>query len=179
MSEETPKEHRLYVVITTDRSWSTENVDKQVQELLIDLQDEDGPFEEVMASADPINEDTEMPDAVDGTLSLLDIYTGFLREKAEQEGVLEVFREGLEKLEHGVTDLKACTRCIKTIGAQQMPGLQVRMLDQSNLEEALPELLHALAHKLGLDSPTCATMDRDDLIQWIRSQMEPPPRTIN
>lgn len=179
MPEETLKEHRLYVIVTTDKSWKTEDVAKQVEDLLIDSQDEDGPFEEISATADPINEDTVMPDAVDGTLSLLDIYIGFLREKAEDENVLHIFREGLERVEHGITDLKACVRCIKLFSADmQSPELRVKTLNSENLDEAPVELLHVIAHKMGLESPECATMDRDDLIKWIKERMD-PPRTIN
>lgn len=179
MSVETQKEHRLYVVITTDQSWKTEAVAEKVQDMLIESQDEDGPFEEVIASADPINEDTEIPEAMEGTLSLMDIYTEFLREKAEQGGTLEIFREGMERIEHGITDLKACARCLRTISAQQMlPSFKVQMIDKDNLEEAPEEVLHALAHRLGLEPPECEMMNRDDMIKWIKEHTE-PPRTIN
>lgn len=177
MSEEALKEHRLYLTVSTNPEYKTENVAKLVQDLLIDLQDEDGPFEEVSASMDPINEDTEMPDAVEGTLTLLDIYTGFLREKTEDDNMLEFFRAGIEKLEHGVTDLKACVRCIKLFSSQMQEGPQIKIM-QGNLEDAPYEVLHALAHKMGLEPSQCATMDRDDLVNWLREKMD-PPRTIN
>lgn len=176
--EEKGKIHKINVVIATNDDWESKDVAEQVAELLRMDNEDDGPFENIHAKPDPANEDTETQTAIEESLTLIEFYAGVIRIKVENHRGLGMFWEGIEKVEHGITDLKACVRSAKFI-ANKTSDVQVAKLGLQDLDEAPPEILHAIAHSLGLEEGECSNMSPDDMADWIKSAVAGPPKTVN
>ena len=175
--EEKGKIHKINVVIATNDDWQSQDVAEQVAELLQMENEDGGPFENIHAKPDPANEDTETQTAMEESLALIEFYTGILRIKIEDHRGLGMLWEGLEKVEHGITDLKACLRSIKFIAEKS--SLQVAKVGLQDLDEAPPEVLHAIAHYMGLKEEECKEMSPEDMVDWIKSAVAGPPETVN
>ena len=180
MSEDT-KLHKINVLITTDKEWKSADVADTVQELLAMENDvEDPSFIGIDAASDPTNNDRDLPDAVEETLEILELYCSFLRMKLEENKGLEIFDEGMSMVEHGITDLKACVRCAQTLSSKIRPdNIKIAKLGLKDLEDAPEEILHAIAHVMGLEAGACQVMSRSDMLEWIKNNMRGEPRTIN
>lgn len=176
---EDKKAHRVSVMLNSPEVWKSQEVADTIYEMIMDLIEDDKPFSEVNVTVDPLNSEAVMPDVAHETLELVSVYMEALRIKAKEYGVLDMLREGLETVEHGVTDLRACLRCLEQVQDKFSKSLiPVKMLDMDNIGEAPEDILHAIAHRMGLDPAECEGMNPEDFVEWIKNKLE-PKRTLN
>ena len=180
MSEDT-KLHKINVVVTTNSDWKSDDVADTIKELLEMENDvEDPSFTEISAISDPTNNDMGIRDSIEESLEILSIYCAFLKMKLEEAKVMDMFNEGMSMIEHGITDIKACARCVQTFSSKLVPNdIKIAKLGLKDLEDAPEEILHAIAHVMGLEAGACQTMSRSDMLEWIKNSMRGEPRTIN
>lgn len=162
------KIHKINVTLHTPEEWTSNAVAETVKELLMMDNEDDGPFTEIVTVPDPVNGEEETGVAIEESLSLIRLYTDFLKIRISDGGAMNLFREGVEKLEHGITDLNACIRCMHHI-SDKLPFKVMRLQDK-DLDDAPEEILHVIAHDMGLDRDTCHTLSRDDIVKWIRER---------
>lgn len=160
--------HKINITLQAPEEWTSDSVAETVKELLVMDNEDEGPFAEITSVPDPISSDGETGVAVEESLSLIQLYTNFLKMRASEGGAMDLFRDGIEKLEHGITDLNACVRCMHYI-SDKLP-FKVMTLRDDDLADAPEELLHTIAHNMGLDRDTCHTLSKDDVIKWIREK---------
>lgn len=179
MAEE-PIIHKINVTLLADPKWKSKEVAETVTELLVMDNDGGGPFSDIRALPDPVTDDAaEIPEVIEEVLDLVHVYATFLHHKIANNAGLEALDEGVQKLEHGITDMKACMRCLTFIAEKlQKPEMHVARLDYRDLKEAPEGIVHAVAHEMGLDPDSCKTMSKDDMVKWVLEKVE-GPRTIN
>jgi hypothetical protein len=180
MSDDNTKVHKINVIVTTDKEWESDDVADTIKELLeMENDTEDPSFTDIGVASDPTNDGTDMQEAVEETLDLLSLYCTYLRMRLDEHKGLELFNTGMTMIEHGVTDLKACVRCAQIFANKTSPNIKVAKIGLKELEDAPEEILHAIAHVMGLESGPCRTMSRQDILEWIKNNMRGEPRTIN
>lgn len=179
MTEDT-RMHKINVLVTTDKKWKSEDVAATIKELLEMENDVDDPsFTDIDVVSDPTNIDTGMQEAIEETLDILSLYSSYLRRRLGEHNILHMFEEGISMIEHGVVDVRACVRCAQIFASKSKPDVKVAKIGLKELEDAPEEVLHAIAHVLGLEPGLCETMSRDDMLAWIKNSMKGEPRTIN
>lgn len=176
---EDKKAHRVSIMLNSPEVWKSQEVADTIYEMIMDLIEDDKPFSEVNVTVDPLNSEAVMPDAAHETLELVSVYMEALRIKAKEYGVLGMLRKGLETVEHGVTDLRACLRCLEQVQDKFSKNIiSVEMLDTDNIGEVPEDILHAIAHRMGLEPSECENMNTDDFVDWIKDKVN-PKRTLN
>lgn len=178
MSEE-KRMHKVNVILSAPPEWETKSVVDTIYEMIMDLIEDDQPFSEVSVSVDPLNSDAHMPEVATATLEVMRIYAEGLRVKAKEYSISDMLDEGLSKIEHGITDLTACMRVLTKVQDNFTKSIiPLDAISAEDLEEAPREVLHIVAHQMGLGPAECADMDAEDLANWIKEKNE-PKRTIN
>lgn len=173
------KSHKINVILTTNSKWKSEDVATQVVELLkMDNDVEEPEFTNIIASSDPSNPDTDLQDSIEGVIELIGLYTSLLKVNIGVHKGLKMLKGGVETLEHGVVDLRACLRCIEYM-ASEPPDIKVAKVNLDDLGDAPEEIIHATAHMLGLGRGECESMSKEEMIDWIKNSMRSEPRTIN
>ena len=179
MSEDNTKTHKINVIVTTDKEWKSDDVADTIRGLLeMDNDVEDPSFTDIAAASDPSNADTDLQDSIEGILELVELYARLLKAKVDDHKGLEMFKEGIETLEHGVVDLNACLRCARFV-ASKSPDIKIAKVGLDELDGAPEEVIHAIAHTLGLGKGECMDMSKEEMIDWIKNSMRGEPRTIN
>jgi len=181
MNEDNTKTHKINLIITTDKEWKSDDVAETVQELL--EMDNDGvenpSFIDVEAMSDPTNSDVGLQESIESSLGVLEIYAECLEYKLNENKALEMFKSGIDMIKHGITDLKACVRCAQFLSSKLHPDIQVAKVGLEDLQHAPKEVIHAIAHILGLEPGVCESMSKDEMIEWIKDNVRGEPRTIN
>ena len=178
MSEE-KRMHKVNVILAAPPEWEPKSVADTIYEMIMDLIEDDQPFSEVSVRVDPLNSDAPMPKVAMATLEIMRVYTESLRVRAKEYSISEMLDEGLAKIEHGITDLAACMRVLDKVQDKFTKSIiPLEVISAEDLGEAPREVLHAMAHQMGLGSPECNDMDAEDLADWIKERTS-PKRTIN
>jgi hypothetical protein len=181
-SDGNTKVHKINVIVTTDKEWESDDVADTIKELLeMDNDVEDPSFTEIGAASDPTNDGTDMQEAIEETLELLSLYCSYLRMRLDEHKGLELFNTGMTMIEHGVTDLKACVRCAQTFANKiEIPSnVKAVKVGLDDLNDAPKEIVHAVAHMMGLEPGECELMSKEDMVDWIKDNVRGEPRTIN
>jgi len=180
MTEDT-RTHKINLIITTNKEWKSEDVVKTVQELLEMENDgvENPSFIDIEAMNDPTNSDMGLQDSIESSLGVMGIYADSLEYKLSTNNALEMFKDGINMIKHGITDLKACVRCAQFLSAKLHPDIKIAKVGLEELKHAPEEVIHAIAHTLGMDHGACEGMSKDDMIAWIENNVRGEPRTIN
>lgn len=163
------KIHKINVTLHAPEAWTSDAVAETVKELLVMDNEDGGPFKDIITLPDPVNGEGETGVAIEESLSLIRLYVDFLKTRVSDGGAMNLFREGIEKLEHGIVDLNACIRCMHFI-SDKLP-FKVMKLKDEDLDGAPEEILHAIAHGMGLDGDTCHTLSKDEIVKWIREKV--------
>lgn len=180
MSEDNTKVHKINVIVTTNKEWESDDVADTIKELLVmDNDVEDPSFTEIGAASDPTNEGTDIQEAIGDTLEILSLYSSYLRMRLDEHKGLELFDVGMAMVEHGITDLKACVRCAQVLANEVSPYIKVAKVGLDDLIHAPEEVIHAIAHTLGMERGVCKDMSKEEMIDWIKDNVRGEPRTIN